>query len=299
MIRTASLAAALVLCLAPAIAQPVPAAIGTDPAPDTKFPARAAVIHIPSAGVAINGLVYVASGPGPHPTLVLCHGLPGNEKNLDLAQAVRRAGWNAVTFNYRGSWGSPGSFSFAHTLEDTAAVLAYLRTQATIQALRIDPARIVLAGHSMGGWVTAQTAATDHDLAGAILISAWDAGANGAADTATPARLVAGMAGNSETLAGTSPGAMADELIAHGAAWSFPPLADKLTRTRLLVLTSDDGNGPNDMALVAAIRKRGGHLASESHAATDHGWSDHRIALETLVLDWLAALPGKAPHTAR
>ncbi|MDO8912512.1 MAG: hypothetical protein Q8N10_08825 [Phenylobacterium sp.] len=32
----------------------------------------------------------------------------GNEKNLDLAQAVRRAGWNAVTFNYRGSWGSPG-----------------------------------------------------------------------------------------------------------------------------------------------------------------------------------------------
>ncbi|MFD3266336.1 hypothetical protein [Phenylobacterium ferrooxidans] len=32
----------------------------------------------------------------------------GNEKNLDLAQAVRRAGWNAAAFNYRGSWGSPG-----------------------------------------------------------------------------------------------------------------------------------------------------------------------------------------------
>ena len=46
------------------------------------------VLHIPSHGVLINGLVYQPSGPGPHPTLIICHGLPGNEKNLDLAQAV-------------------------------------------------------------------------------------------------------------------------------------------------------------------------------------------------------------------
>ena len=61
------------------------------------------VLHIPSHGVLINGVVYTPAGAGPHPTIVICHGLPGNEKNLDLAQAVRRAGWNAVTFNYRGS----------------------------------------------------------------------------------------------------------------------------------------------------------------------------------------------------
>ena len=47
------------------------------------------VLHIPSHGVLINGLVYSPSGAGLHPTLVICHGLPGNEKNLDLAQAVR------------------------------------------------------------------------------------------------------------------------------------------------------------------------------------------------------------------
>ena len=91
-----------------ATAQSVPAAIYTDPPVDRAHPAGMAVLHIPSHGVLINGLVYSPSGAGPHPTLVICHGLPGNEKNLDLAQAVRRAGWNAVTFNYRGSWGSPG-----------------------------------------------------------------------------------------------------------------------------------------------------------------------------------------------
>ena len=293
MIRITSLAAALFVWLGQASAQPIPASVGSDPAPDAQHPARSAVLHIPSGGVEINGLVYVASGAGPHPTLVLCHGLPGNEKNLDLAQAVRRAGWDAVTFNYRGSWGSPGVFSFAHTLEDTAAVLAYIRAPANAHALGIDTARIVLAGHSMGGWVTAETAARDPALAGAIMISAWDPGAKPATDTAARAKLAAAMAEDYKTLAGSSPAAMADELIAHGAAWSFPPLAARLTAMPLLVLTSDDGNGPDDMALAASIQKLGGHHVAEVHAATDHSWSDHRIALEALVVNWLTKLGGQ------
>lgn len=162
------------LALAPRAltAQQLPRAIFTDPPRDTLHPAQLVVLHIPFGGVLINGVAYVASGSGPHPTFVLLHGLPGNEKNLDLAQAVRRAGWNAITFNYRGSWGSPSSFRFAHTLEDADATLAYLRDPATVRALGIDTARMVLAGHSLGGWVTALTASHDHALRGAILISA-------------------------------------------------------------------------------------------------------------------------------
>jgi pimeloyl-ACP methyl ester carboxylesterase len=132
---------------------------------------------IPTHGRLINGVIYQASGAGLHPTIVICHGLPGNEKNLDLAQAAQRAGWNAVTFNYRGSWGSPGNFRFSQDLEDGAAVLDYQRTPSTnAAALGIDTHKIVLAGHSMGGWVTAMTASKDPALAGAILISAADMG---------------------------------------------------------------------------------------------------------------------------
>jgi len=127
---------ALALAAAPAT---LPAALTTDPPADAKYPARSQVLHIPSGGVTINGLAYLASGPGPHPTVVLLHGLPGNEKNLDLAQVIRRAGWNAVTFNYRGSWGSPGAFSFSNVLEDTKAVLAYVREPANAQALGSTP----------------------------------------------------------------------------------------------------------------------------------------------------------------
>ena len=112
------------------------------------------VVHIPSGNVEINGVVYIAAGTGPHPTVVLCHGLPGNEKNLDLAQAMRRAGWTVITFNYRGSWGSPGNYRFAQNLEDASAVLAFARDPATAARPRIDPPRLVIMGHRTGGRAT-------------------------------------------------------------------------------------------------------------------------------------------------
>ena len=278
------------LLLALLIAVPAAAqlpAIALDPPHDAAHPARMEVLHIPSGGVAINGVAYLAAGPGPHPTLVIAHGWPGNEKNLDLAQAVRRAGWNAVTFNYRGSWGSPGSFHFAQVPEDAAAVIAYLRTPEVAAKLGIDPARIALAGHSMGGWATAMTAAKDAGLKGAILISAANMGGVG---TLPRAQLVQLSGDSAETLADTSPEKMADELIAGAAANNFMNAAPGLAKLPLLVLTSDDGLAPGADALAAAVRTAGGQVTT-AYVATDHSWSDARIALETKVITWLQGLP--------
>jgi uncharacterized protein len=269
-----------------ALAQSVPPAIFTDPPADAAHPARMTVLHIPTHGLLINGLVYQPSGAGPHPTLVICHGLPGNEKNLDLAQAVRRAGWNAVTFNYRGSWGSPGSFRFAQNLEDADAVLAYLRDPKTAARLAIDTRRIAIAGHSMGGWVVAHTAAHDRGLIGAILISAADMGRL----SDDPRKLVAEMADDMESLSGVTAQSMADELQANGKAFRLENAATGLGPIPLLVLSSDDGLAPQSDALVRAVRANGGNKVTAIHVATDHGWSDHRIALQSTILTWLAGL---------
>jgi acetyl esterase/lipase len=279
------------LLAGPAAAQPVPRAVVEDPAPDAKFPARMEVIHVPSGGVNINGVVYVASGPGSHPTFVLFHGLPGNEKNLDLAQAVRRSGWNAVTINYRGSWGSPGAFRFAQNLEDADAVLAYVRDPANAKRLNIDPGRIAIGGHSMGGWVTAETFAHDKGLLGAVMISAGDMGGAGVQGRANRAVLVAHMNGDREALADATGESMADELIAHGPEWSFATLAPKLADRRLLVLYSDDFVKSNSTGLISAIKAAGGAEPASAFVRTDHTWSDHRIALESLVVNWLQSLP--------
>ncbi len=288
-LRTASVFVFTILAAASstAVAQPVPAAIFTDPPTDAAHPAKMTVLHIPSHGLLINGLVYQPPGAGLHPTIVICHGLPGNEKNLDLAQALRRAGWNAVTFNYRGSWGSPGNFRFAQTLEDANAVLAYLRDPANASQLGIDTQRIALAGHSMGGWVTAHTAAKDHALIGAVLISAGDMGADGEAPRK---RIVAEMADNMESLAGVTAESMADEVQANAKAFHMENAAAGLRQLPLLAITSDDGLAPQTDALVGAIQAKGGHNVTTLHIATDHSYSDRRIALESQIIKWLTGL---------
>lgn len=269
------------------LAQTVPPAIFTDPPADRAHPAGMIVLHVPSHGVLINGLLYSPAGAGPHPTLVICHGLPGNEKNLDLAQAVRRAGWNAVTFNYRGSWGSPGSFRFAQNPQDADAVLAYLRDPSNAAKLGIDSKRIVIAGHSMGGWVVAHTAARDHALSGAILISMADMGLVGSRPRA---QAVAAMADDMETLADVTAESMVDEITAHAKEFVVTGTAAGLAQIPVLAITSNDQLASQTDALVAAIKAKGGTRISTAHLDTDHGYSDRRIALESMVITWLSEL---------
>lgn len=269
-------------------AQQVSRAVYIDPPRDSAHPARMEVLHIPSGGVKINGVAYLASGAGAHPTFVLFHGLPGNEKNLDIAQAVRRDGWNAITVNYRGSWGSPGEFRFGNNLGDANAVLAFLRDPANARSLGIDTSRIVIGGHSMGGWVTALTAAHDRGIVGAVLISMADMSNAGRGPRAQVAHA---MADDMESLAGVTAESMADELIANAAKWHVADAVSGLARLPLLVITSNDGLAPQSDALVSSVRANGNTSVTTVHYATDHSYSDKRIALESSIVEWLERLP--------
>ena len=270
-------------------ASEVPTAIYTDPqTSDAGAMAINKTVHIPSGGVQVFGVFFLAEGSGPHPTLVLLHGVPGNEKNLDLAQAVRRAGWNVLTFNYRGSWGSPGSFRFAGNLADAVAALNFLRDPKNAQTYRVDVGKIVLAGHSMGGWVTALTAAKDKDLVGAILISPADMGGEHVAFQQRE-KVVEWMAGNLETLADTNPEIMADEIMENKNSFGMINAAPHLVAKPVLVITSDDGLRSDGEKLVTAIQLAGGRLADSVHMATNHNYTNKRIALESAIIEWLKA----------
>src|SRR6478672_9095879 len=78
---------------------------------DNSSPAGSTELFIPSEGSLLAGIIYRPNGSQKHPTLLLLHGYPGNERNLDIAQIVRARGWNVLYFNYRGSWASEGKFS--------------------------------------------------------------------------------------------------------------------------------------------------------------------------------------------
>ena len=285
-------------CLLPTLhAQQTSAAITADPAPDQANPAMMQVFQLPSHGAMLNALAYIAAGAGPHPVVILLHGFPGNEKNLDLAQAIRRAGWDVLYFDYRGSWGSPGDFSFTHSIEDTQAAIAYLRDPANAKRLHANPADIVLIGHSMGGFLAQIVAAQDPAIKAVGLISAADMGVDTVEALPPDQRasalpqLAKGFAAEGMApRAGCTPDTLAREVIAHADAWNTVHLAPKLAPRPVLVITSSDGLAPSNDAFFAALQKTGDAQVQEIHLDTDHVYSDHRIALEQAILDGLATL---------
>jgi uncharacterized protein len=288
----ALLTVAALLLTSPAVAQTLPAAITRDPVPDPQHPARLEVVHVPTVGgLKVNGIVFVPTGAGPHPTAVLFHGLPGNEKNYDLAQTLRRAGWTVLSINYRGSWGSPGAYSFAGDLEDARAALAFVRDPANGPAYGFDPKRIVVIGHSLGGWVTAHTVAGDPGVLGGVMISAGDMGLLGVAAKVQRDKAVASIADMHETLT-TSSEDMAAEVAAHAGEFGFSAIAPALAHRRLLVLYSNDFVRSHSEALIRQLKAAGDTTLDTGYVDTDHSWNDHRITLQAMVLAWLDTLPG-------
>src|SRR5579871_1724783 len=126
--------------------------VKSDAPRDTAHPSKNEAVWVPSHGVLMNGVMLAASGEEGHPTALLIHGLPGNEQNLDLAQALRRRGFNVLTFHFRGSWGSPGNFTLAGGVEDSEAALKFLEDPAIVAKFHIDLKRLVVIGHSYGGF---------------------------------------------------------------------------------------------------------------------------------------------------
>ena len=279
---------ALAMISTPASAIPYARAAVADPPRDAKFPAHNQQLLIPSHGVGMNALLFEASGKGPHRTVILTHGLPGNERNLDLAQAIRRAGWDVLTFTYRGAWGSPGDFSIGNAMEDTRAALDFARSPEGAK-YGIDGRHIVLAGHSMGGATAAMTAAGAEGLDGLILIDAWNIAGGTSKGAVSRDEMIRAFDDFGNSLHGASPESVADEVIARRSEWDLRTAASRLTSFPILTVTAKYGGAEENRATTAALRKANAHVTA-IEMDTDHPFSDHRIALASTVIRWLQAL---------
>jgi len=269
-------------------AQQVPAAITSDPARDKDFPAVMEAPDILSHGARLNAVFYLASGAGPHPNVLLMHGFPGNEQNMDLAYSIRRAGWNVLVPHYRGSWGSGGLFSFSNAIEDTQAAIQFLRDLENAKKYRSDPKAIVVVGHSMGGFLVAYVAAHDPAILGVAMISAWNLGP--AASRPDSERRTKSFRDASPRLAGTTPEGLLAEAKQNAAKWNYVDWAPDLKTRPVLVVESKDGNVADNTAMTEGLRHAGDSHVTEVYMETDHGYADHRIALQVAVIDWLQTL---------
>jgi pimeloyl-ACP methyl ester carboxylesterase len=162
---------------------------------------------------------------------------------------------------------------------------------------------MVVIGHSYGGFVAACAAQRHRELVAVGLIAPWDISYDARAFaklTDSQARDRAEDAFND--VDGRLTGADAQSLMAtirnHGTTLDLAAMAPALSGRPLLlaVATHDD---PDDQgADLREALKQSSRLTYRLFD-TDHGFNDHRIALESFVLDWLAPLSAAPRRPSR
>ena len=228
-------------------------------------------VVLQSVGCRILGALHRAAGSERRPAVLLLHGIPGHEKNLDLAVDLRDRGVHCLHIHYRGSWGSGGKYALTHLVPDARVALEWLAAHPGV-----DPRRIALVGISLGGWVALTLASQSEEVcAVAVLSPLLDS-------LRLPLSLELARDFTS-SLTGLSP----EQLVHDWAA--VPPLraiAPRLARMPILLVTADGDEvfPPDHYADLPADLRR---LRRVRFPRADHVYSDVRPGLRHVVCGWL------------
>lgn len=115
-------------------------------------------IYVESQGQNMEGTIFVPTGTGPFPGVLIFHGCSSNEKRFfDVADMLAAQGIFAMTVNLRGHGESEGVFSEmtgAESVLDGFAAYDYL-----VSRSEIDAKRVGICGGSYGGMIAANVAA--------------------------------------------------------------------------------------------------------------------------------------------
>lgn len=221
------------------------------------------------------------------PVVLMLHGHPGGDKNLDLAQYFRANGFAVAYFSYRGVWGSQGDYCLSHNIEDTIIVAEYIREHAA--AFRIDSERLYLLGHSMGGFSALNAIAAGLKVKGAILMAPCDTGYKLLYDRPGFYDLMHHKHNGYFRL--PSEDFMETDAELHANEWYFPNLVDRFDRRtmfRFIGGAKDVTTPPEHHILpVFASLQEKGFSVKYTLLADGHMFPVSRVRLATVILEYL------------
>jgi len=224
------------------------------------------------------GVLYLARGGEPKPTVVLLHGCPGIEQNLDLAAALRDRGWNVLAFHYRGCWGSAGRYDLRTITRDIAAAVDYLSAG---EHSSVDAGRLAVVGHSLGGWA-------------AVLAAAGDRRLRAVAACGAPTSLAAAELSDAEIhqeftrFLTADPGEFASQRDEVGARQRPLDVVGSIAPRPLLVVHGEDDEWVPAAQGRALYERAGQPRCYVEIDGANHAFSWHREHFVKSIADWLA-----------
>ena len=260
---------------------------------DQEYPYSMLPLIFTSSNEKLLGTFFLTSGIGPHPTVLLLHGFPGNEVNYDIAHAVKRLGFNVMVFHYRGSWGSGGNFSFANGLEDVSSAIQFLGSDIALKDYRVDKEKIILVGHSFGGFAALLNAVSYKKIKNVASLTGFNFGYFSQfthQDNNIKDVTMEGLSLGSQLLKNADPQLLYNEMIANQNDWNLLNLNNKLKGKNILLVGAEyDTVSPLVIHHTPLVEK----LQATENNITDiviksgHSFSCCRIKLTEVIIDWI------------
>jgi dienelactone hydrolase len=238
-------------------------------------------VHIMHGDYKLKGRVYRSSGDDPKPSAIICHGYPGDTKNMDLAEELALNGYNVLIFYYMGAWGSEGTYRFKNLTPSAKSALDWFVAQPYV-----DPSRVALISHSMGAVPLTNLMSADPRVKTGVLMSpASDLSlwlAEGVVDTIF------------EGFTSMSVGKLSMEdldeykadMIAAGTNLNPMDKVDTIKAPLMVIVGSkDEITIPKDCK--ALYDKATSDKEWDLTEGADHSYTEHRLPLQKSILDWL------------
>lgn len=260
---------------------------------------RMDVVSVPHGDSHRPALLHRGGPNGASDLVVNLHGNPGGplSPSSPLADLLLPRGIDVLRFNYSGLWGNPGTFSLAHALDDTQAVLDFVTSGVARERFGLAPERIYLVGYAFGTAVALLTARDDDRIHGVASLAPCDHGRFGEQfdDPSSPraeylASLLEEIFGEGGPV-DQDPAVFRDDLVDHAEAYGFLKAPERLLGTRLLFLSAlDDVTCPIEehlLPLYRALRSHG-HLDLEAEViTTGHSFADARLEVYERMAGWI------------
>ena len=179
------------------------------------------------------------------PCVLVLHGFPGGNRNDDIAHALCRIGCVVLVIHHRGAWGSPGKYLVSNCIEDIKVLAEHVRSDNFTKEYHIDPERVYLFGHSMGGNNSLNAAKELPWLRGIMLLAPYDP--TYYIRTGKPESLKELMDDGEEMLNCDGAEAMFKDIQSHAHEWDFTKAAHEVKDMNTLVLSGKyDDVAPED-----------------------------------------------------
>jgi dienelactone hydrolase len=254
-----------------------------------------------SKGAAVHAMFYRAPETEPSPTVILCQGFPGNNADvLGLGGILMKEGFNALVFNYRGTWGSEGRFTNANSLEDVIAAVRYARSTAAVEEFNIDPSSIALAGYSYGGGMALLGSLSDPAIRRIVAIAGGNLGeaARMIQHDAELRRALEEDMDHDISVSGfkaQSAKEFSAEILADGDKYDLVQHAQPLSRKDILIIAGwRDQMADIEHHILPFIRALQKHKARQVQMEifdTDHSFMKVRSQLADRIVTWLKRTP--------